>query len=270
MKYMGGKSKIVNEILPIILDEKDKYHAYIEPFCGSLAVIERVEGIRKVASDVNPYLIALWKGLKFGMEKPMEIPKPLYDIYRNKFNSYKKQFVYVDNNNNSLSLQEFVNNCVDYNSDLFKEIYLIGWIGFMGSYNGRFYDGGYSGKTDKRDYIDEQIRNTLKQVDYLYNIEFRCFSYDILFDKILLDKSDKRFIIYNDIPYKDTKQYEYSKLFDYDKFYNYCELLSAKGHKLFISEYNMTDKFKCVWEKQVTNSLNTKNTYKPIEKLFTI
>lgn len=48
---------------------------------------------------------------------------------------------------------------------------MIGWVGFMGSFNGRFYDGGYSGHNVKgRDYISEQIRNTLSQIDKLKGV----------------------------------------------------------------------------------------------------
>ena len=32
----------------------------------------------------------------------------------------------------------------------------------------------------------------------------------------------------------------------------------------------MPDDFDCIWEKEVTNAMNTTKTYKPIEKLFKI
>ena len=30
----------------------------------------------------------------------------------------------------------------------------------------------------------------------------------------------------------------------------------------------MPEDFKCIWQKEVTHSMNTTKTYKPIEKLF--
>ena len=42
----------------------------------------------------------------------------------------------------------------------------------------------------------------------------------------------------------------------------------GRGYKVFVSEYNAPNDFECVWEKQITNAMNNKNTYKPIEKLF--
>lgn len=131
----------------------------------------------------------------------------------------------------------------------------------MASFNGRFFDGGYSGLSSGRNYIDEQIRNTEKQIPFIKDIEFNCCSYDEL---IIPNNS----IIYCDIPYKDTKQYDISKNFDYSKFWNWCRNISEK-HQVYISEYNAPDDFKCVWEKELVNSMNQKNTHRPIEKLFT-
>ena len=76
-------------------------------------------------------------------------------------------------------------------------------------------------------------------------------------------------IVYCDIPYKDTKQYETSKNFDYERFYEWCR--KNKGnYKIFISEYSMPSDFICVWQKEITNAMNQTKTYKPIERLYTI
>ena len=44
--------------------------------------------------------------------------------------------------------------------------------------------------------------------------------------------------------------------------------MSKQGHTVFISEYQAPDDFKCVWQKEIINSMNQTKTYKPIEKLF--
>jgi len=83
------------------------------------------------------------------------------------------------------------------------------------------------------------------------------------------DRTDD--VIYNDIPYKDTKQYGYANKFDYKKFYSQCYDLYHRKNHVYISEYNMpNDMFNSIWEKEVTNSLNTTKTYKPVEKLFVV
>ena len=60
------------------------------------------------------------------------------------------------------------------------------------------------------------------------------------------------------------------KDFDYSKFYEWCRQKHSEGYHIFISEYQMPDDFKCVWQKQVTCAMNQTITKKPTEKLFTL
>ena len=233
MKYMGSKNRIAKYILPIILkDRKDNQH-YVEPFVGGCNMIDKVDGLR-IGADNNKYLIAMWQGLVDSQSKILDIPKNIYDLARTDFNNKKN------------------NNFTDFE---------IGWIGWMASFNGRFFDGGYSGKTTTRNYVDEQIRNTLKQVHLLKGVKF------IHSDYINLE-IPKNSIIYCDIPYKDTKQYATSKDFNHDTFWEWCRNMTRLGHQVFISEYNAPEDFECIWLMEVTNSMNTTKTTRPVEKLF--
>lgn len=233
MKYMGGKNKVANDLLPIFLKDRTEEQYYIEPFVGGCNMIDKVKG-KRIGSDLNKYLIEMWKGLQNDLERPYEISKELYSKARTEYN-----------NKTNIEFSDF----------------LIGWIGWMGSFNGRFFDGGYSGKTDKRDYIDEQIRNTEKQIEHIKGIEFHNVSYNEL---IIPSNS----IVYCDPPYKDTKQYSTSKNFNYDVFWEWVRKTTLNGNKVFVSEYQAPDDFTCIWQKEVTNSMNTTKTYKPVEKLF--
>lgn len=78
----------------------------------------------------------------------------------------------------------------------------------------------------------------------------------------------KKSVIYCDIPYKGTKQYSTSKGFDHNKFWEWCRTKTTDGNDVLISEYEAPDDFKCVWQKQITNSMHQRHTYKPTEKLF--
>lgn len=80
----------------------------------------------------------------------------------------------------------------------------------------------------------------------------------------------ERSTIYCDIPYKGVKQYMTSRDFDYEKFYSWCHSMKDKGHRIFISEYQMPDDFNCVWEKEINCSVHITNTYTRVEKLFTL
>ena len=216
MKYMGNKTKIVNDILPIMLENYNG-KTFVDAFCGSCAIIQ----------DVPPNYIRI----------------DFYDKVRNCFNG---------KNDN-------------YEDDL------VGWVGYMASFNGRFFDAGYSGhnvigKTGKaRDYIKENINNIKNQIEKHNFKNINWFStdyYNIPFPE--------QSLIYCDIPYKDTKQYKYSKSFDYEMFYDWCKAMKEDGHTIFISEYQMPSDFKCIWQKEVTNAMNPTITKKPIEKLFTL
>lgn len=245
MKYMGSKSRIVSEILPIMLKEMDKDTCFVDMFCGGCHVIERVpNNLRRIANDKNNYLISMWSFLvNTKLEFPETITKESYSFYRNIFN--KRGF----GNNKTTS-----------------DDAMIGWIGFMGSFNGRFFDGGYSGHhvkagTGFRNYIAEQIRNTKSQIENLKGVEWNVGDYSELH---IPPKS----LIYCDIPYKNTKQYSISKDFDYERFYSWCRKMKNQGHTIYVSEYWMPEDFTCVWEKSVKNTMNQTKTKQTIERLY--
>ena len=238
MKYMGSKNRIAKHILPIILKNRKENQYYVEPFVGGANMIDKVNALR-IGADINPYLIELFKGLQKGRALIFDIPKTIYDKARTEYNNK--------------TTNEF-------------DLFTIAWIGYMASANGRFFEGGYSGISNtkigtSRNYINESISNIQKQVSRIQNIHFVCSSYENL-------DIPKNSIIYCDIPYKNSKQYSFSKDFDYDKFWNWAREKANQGHKVFISEYNAPDDFECVWSKEVTNAMSTKKTYKPTEKLF--
>ena len=111
MKYLGSKSRIVNEILPIMLKEMNGKNAFVDAFCGGCSVIQNVPPkYRRIANDKQKYLIEMFKSLVNGKQFPQRIEKDYYSKVRDCYNGKNK----------------------DYEDDL------VGWTGFMGSYNGRF------------------------------------------------------------------------------------------------------------------------------------
>ena len=240
MKYMGSKRRIVGDILPIMLDKE--HSTFVDAFCGGCNVITHVPtNYRRIANDKNKYLIAMWKMLQLGAEFPHKIDRDLYNLARDCYHGKITSIPDAD----------------------------VGWIGFMASFNGRFFDGGYSGHNilekdgRTRDYISRTIENIERDVPLCGGVEFHAGSYDEL---EIPDNS----IVYCDIPYKDTKQYGDCRHFDYDKFYAWCIEMASKGHKVFVSEYQMPSEFRCVWEKEITNSMHQTITKKATERLFTL
>lgn len=236
MKYLGSKVRFVNDILPIMIVSMQPGQCFVDAFCGGCSVIQHVpKEFRRIANDNNRYLVAMWERLTTtNWQPPTHIPKSLYDDVRKTWHIDDRRY----------------------------DDATVGWVGFMASRNGRFYDGGYSGHSCKgRDYIAENIRNISKQIGELKGVEWQCGSYD----KMIIPTAS---LIYLDPPYKGTTAYSTSKNFDHDAFYDWCRQMKRDGNKVFVSEYNMPGDFQCVWQKTVTNSMNTIKTYRPTERLW--
>ena len=234
MKYMGSKARFAKEILPIILKDRKENQWFVDLFCGGCNLLDKVGG-KRVGNDKNHYLIALWQGLQNGRELILEISKELYSEARTEYN-----------NRTNIKFDDFE----------------LGWIGFMGGFNGRFYGGGYSGVHGNRDYVAEQIRNTLKQKEILKDVKF--------FHKNYFDFEFKEpCVIYCDPPYFGTKEYDTKDKFNHEYFWNWVRETSLKGHIVFVSEYNAPDDFECVWQKEVKVSIRPTKTLLQTEKLFT-
>jgi DNA adenine methylase len=232
MKYMGSKARFAKELLPIILKDRKENQYYVEPFVGGANMIDKVNGLR-IAGDSNKYLIALWNGLKTNSDLLMEISKDTFSKARTEYND-KTNIEFTD--------------------------FELGWIGFMGGFNGRFYGGGYSGKHRNRDYVNEQIRNTLKQLEAIKDIDFNSCNYDQL-------EIPNGSIIYCDIPYQGTKEYDTKDRFNHTEFWSWCREKS-KNNTVYVSEYNAPDDFECVWEKKVNVSIRPTKTLQQTERLF--
>lgn len=149
---MGSKSRIAKHIVPIIqryIDENN-IKKYYEPFVGGANIIDKIDCSKKIGSDLNKYLIALLKHVAEGGELYKTVDKELYDKARTAFNNG--------------DTSEF-------------EDWQVGNIGFIASYNGRWFDGGYAKagyeKTKNgeryRDYYREAKDNLMNQSQNLNN-----------------------------------------------------------------------------------------------------
>lgn len=232
---MGSKSRIAKQILPIILDGRKDGQYYVEPFCGGCNTIDKVSGNR-IANDDNPYLIAMWEALSWGWDPPKIIDMGHYCEVRT---------------------------CYNQNTDVYPMHY-IGWVGFVGSFNGKFF-GGYTGHSvmdalgGVRDYIGEASRNILAQVPLLDGVQFTNCSYTDM-------DTPPKSIIYCDPPYAGVTKYAYS--IDHNKFWEWCREKVAEGHEVFVSEYDAPDDFNCIWEQKLRVSVNPGSNKQAVEKLF--
>jgi len=238
MKYVGSKNRLAKELVPIIQSYiTDDAKGYLEPFVGGANMIDKIYCKKKIGCDIHEELIELLKyAQNLDNVLPLSIDKQEYENVRNDKGNYPKWYV--------------------------------GLVGFCASYNAKYF-GGYAGQCNKkqgiRHYDKEAIRNIEKQRPNLKDINFVNMSFlDIPKEKI------KNYVIYCDIPYRDTTKYE-TESFPHNKFYSWCKEL-AKDNIVLISEYSMPqDRFECIWSKKHKTSLDKNNNKRErIEKLFTV
>lgn len=139
-------------------------------------------------------------------------------------------------------------------------------VGFLASYNGRFYDGGYAGygkdKGRVRDYYRESRNNILMQMQQggIFGIDFSCRDYK--------SYTPQGCVIYCDPPYEGTKKYGNAKDFDYLEFWETMRKWSRHNNIVLISELQAPDDFITIWEKEVDRSMKAKEHFRATEKLF--
>lgn len=137
MVYQGSKNRLAKFLVPIIQKyiDDNNIKTYIEPMCGGANLIDKIKCDKRIGADINEELIALLK------------------------------YAQTDN---SLSIAPEVCTFEHYaevreDRKLGTHKYLpeyIALIGYMASYGGRYFDGGY-GRDSKggRSIYNERLNN---------------------------------------------------------------------------------------------------------------
>lgn len=241
---MGSKARIAKEIIPIIQSyiDKNNIDTYIEPFVGGANVIDKIKCKRKIGTDKNRYLIGLLTWVSNGGYIEETLNKEYYDKVRTSYNCQDGKY----------------------------EDYEYGRVGFLGSYNGRFFDGGYAkagheklknGGERYRDYYRESRDNLLSQD--ISGIEFKVRDYKEWDEEL----SKGGFVIYCDPPYANTTEYKSAKDFDWKDFWELMRKWS-KNNIVLVSEQTAPEDFECIWEKSVSRSIKSKDKSRATEKMF--
>ena len=243
MVYMGSKSRIAKDIVPIIQSyiDNNNIKKYIEPFVGGANVIDKIKCDRKFGCDINKYLIAL---LEYVKNSSNLLPKEVSEY------EYKK---------------------IMQDKDSYDDWY-VGFVGLLCSFGSKFFGGYARGKNSKgesRNYAMENYKNLNKQAPNLKNIVFKNCKFQDIKNNI------SGYVIYCDPPYCGTTKYK-TEEFPYDEFYDWCRMMS-KNNIVLISEYNMPRDFKCIWSKETLANFDSNRTKednddknKRVEKLFTL
>lgn len=140
----------------------------------------------------------------------------------------------------------------------------IGAIGFLASYNGKFF-GGRAGIVHTkdgtvRDYYDEAKRNLISQIPHLMDVEFGEYDYKNL------DMSQfKHGVIYCDIPYANTTGYQ--NIFNHDEFWSWAEE-NSKDNLVLVSEQTAPSNWKSIWKKPVKRTMDNNSRIDTTEQLY--
>ena len=142
----------------------------------------------------------------------------------------------------------------------------IGAVGFLASYNGKFF-GGRAGvvktKTGTiRNYYDEAKRNVISQVPSLIGVEFGEFDY-----RKLDTQRFRNGVIYCDIPYKGTTGYQND--FNHNEFWEWAEQCS-KNNIVLVSEQVAPNNWQSIWSKPIKRTLDNASRINVTEQLYII
>lgn len=233
MKYQGSKARISKDLAPIInkIIKEKSIDVYCEPFVGGANMIQHIECQHKWGFDNNEYLIALLRAISKGWNPLDEVimTKALYQLCKSHPERYKPE--------------------------------LVGLTGFCASYNSKWF-GGYAGSVKTkigtiRNYYDEAVRNLLKQADSIKDVLFISVDYR--------DLEMERALIYCDPPYQNTTGYK--DTFNHSEYWEWVRIMSKKNIVL-CSEYTAPEDFVCIWEKQLTTTLDKSSRSKAVERFF--
>jgi len=136
MRYLGGKSRLVKDICPIIQKFVDNSKGYWEPFVGAGWVIQNIKHENRIGSDISEDLILLWQGLQNGWIPPDNISEEEYKLARE-----------------------------NPNPSAYR-----GFIGFGSSWGGKWF-GGYA-RGEARNFTKEAKESLLRKVPNLNGVRF--------------------------------------------------------------------------------------------------
>lgn len=203
---------------------------------GGANVIDKISCDRKIGYDINHYLIELFHHRDEIALLPDEITQEEYAAVRKSYQTLDGK--YPD--------------------------WYIGAVGFLASYNGKFF-GGRAGVVKTkigtyRNYYDEAKRNVLAQLPNLQNVEFG----EIDYRSLDLNRFQNG-VIYCDIPYLNTTGYENE--FNHAEFWRWAEQAS-EANVVLVSEQQAPENWKSIWSQPVKRTLDNASRQDITENLF--
>lgn len=210
VKYLGGKNRTADRIVPVLEDLREG-RPYLEPFVGGAWIASALKG-KRVCSDLNWYLIEMWKKAQDGWLPPPIMPERLFD--------------------------QIKANPDDYDPAL------VGFAGVVCTYGAKWF-GTYarSRQQPKLNYAVQGRNSLSRQIQLLpkSEVKFECKDYR--------KYNPVNHLIYCDPPYRGVSQ-GYGCMdgtFNSDEFWEIMREWSERN-VVVISEYEAPDDFDCILE----------------------
>lgn len=235
MRYLGNKSRLAKELVPILTEHLDGSNFYIEPFVGAAGMISEIPYDIRLGFDSCPYIIMLLRAVQNGWVPPTDVNEEEYEKVKN-------------------------GPVYDFPPEY------VGFVGYGCSFGGKWFAGYARGGTNKdgqpRNHAAESSRNLLKLAPKIASVFFAGRKY-----QTLSPTTCRGHVLYCDPPYATGTQYK--DTFDTEAFWNWVRAMSA-NNKVYVSENTAPDDFKVVWEKEHKSGIdvNAKTHKKTIERLF--
>ena len=253
MIYVGGKKKLWPALREFVLENHNDKDVtfYFEPFAGGMNCVTDVPSTKlRVASDIDPFLISLWSGLRDGRTLPETLcTRERYTWARSMSYGVTRRLMNI----NSLSPDE---------------VFEIACWKYLASFSGVPF-GGWVGTYTKRDFYGERRREILRHVKEATDLSSIVFWHGDYADVAngIFEHEGGRGIIYCDPPYATGRQDQERGIFDTERFWKWARKMREMGHHVYVSEYQAPADFTCIWEAPINLRMGIE---KDVEKSFTI
>lgn len=230
MRYQGGKTRQWRHIVPIIQKYLTPDCWYVEPFLGGGNIFSHVKHHKKLGSDLDSELIAMWNFFKknghTAIPNPSTLTKEVYDKMKMERYFPEDRRVYP--------------------------MWMHGFVSHICSYGGKKW-GGYAKYNEKKgeDHIKEACSSMDKQLQEMFNGECNLFM-NKSYDKLLIPKNS---VIYCDPPYENSLGYGNS--FDNNAFWDWCRTQTNSDNIVLVSEYSAPSDFKCLLRLKRADGMGT-------------
>ena len=229
IKWVGGKQKIIHELLKRVPNE-GQYYRYIEPFAGGSALLYRLKFSEAIINDINSELINTYQQVK---DHPIKLSQLLESYENNEETFYRIRKMDRDPNylSNTTKLERAAR-FIYLNKTCFNGLYRVNSKGHFNTPFGKYKTDSYKNQALLE--IDSEFFN-FKNVQFL-NTDF---------EKVL-GLADENTFVYLDPPYdpisKTASFTGYSEngfdIEDQIRLKKECDRLTEIGTKVMISNHN--------------------------------